>query len=339
MSHLILEHDGMASVRTVPWHKHLTGDKTNVMDKEPETVVEWLEAAKLGWRVIEEPVFRRVLVGMDEAGPVYHYTPVIDVEDTEWKMTLRSDIGGVLVVVTQDYKPVQNIEAFSFLDALLGGDVEFQTAGSIQNGKRVWVLAKVPGHVDLGGSPALRYLFCTNAHDGSQAVTAAFTNVEIVCANTLNYALKGARQSYKFRHTGNLTQKFAEARRVLGMEVSWSESMKQVADQLGLVKVTDKKALKMLENFTPCKIEDGLGTQAKNNREAARDAIMAIFHGEGPAGDTRANTGGTAWGLLRSMGEFADYGRRYTVRTDQMQRSFEDRSLKQEGLELVLASV
>jgi hypothetical protein len=36
------------------------------------------------------------------------------------------------------------------------------------------------------------------------------------------------------------------------------------------------------------------------------------------------------------LAEFADFGRRYTRRTAEMQRSFEDTQLKQRGLELVL---
>lgn len=343
MSHLILKHDGMASVRTVPWHKHLTGDKTTVLQEEPKSIVEWLQAAKLGWLNVQEPAYRRVLLGMDEDGPVYTYVPAVDVEDTAWMLNVRDDIQGILGVVTSDYKPVQNIEGFQFLDALLGGDVEFQTAGSIQNGKKVWVLAKLPEVVDLGGSPAFQYMFCTNAHDGSGSVTSAATNVEIVCANTLNYALRGAESGhqrvYKFRHTGNLTQKFAEARRVLDMTVGWGQSMKGVADKLGLVKWSDRKCLSVLKDLSACKVDDGMGTRAKENRDAARDAIMAIHRGEGVAGDTRANTGGTAWCLTRAIGEFSDYGRRYTVRTDQVARSFEDGSLKQEGLERVLAAV
>jgi phage/plasmid-like protein (TIGR03299 family) len=340
MSHLILEHDGMASVRTVPWHKHLTGDRTRVLEQEPTSIVEWLEVSGLGWRTLREPAYRRVLLADPDGGdPIETFVPAKDVEDVEWTFTIRSDIGGILGCVTDDYKEVHNIEGFQFLDALLGGDVEFQTAGSIQNGKRVWVLAKIPGAVDLAGSPAFTFMFCTNAHDGSGAVMVAATNVEIVCANTLNWAISGARRTWKFRHTGNLTQRFAEARQALNMTVGWSESAKAVADRLGVVQLSEKEEKKIVSGLSVCKVEDGMGTRAKQNREEIRDLILRINRGEGPAGDTRANTAGSAWCLVRSIGEFADWHRRYTVNTDQVRRSFEDGGLKQEGLDRVLAAV
>ena len=41
---------------------------------------------------------------------------------------------------------------------------------------------------------------------------------------------------------------------------------------------------------------------------------------------------------FNAIAEHLDYGRRYTTRTNQVQRSFEDTSLKQRALELVSAA-
>jgi elongation factor P hydroxylase len=41
---------------------------------------------------------------------------------------------------------------------------------------------------------------------------------------------------------------------------------------------------------------------------------------------------------LNAIAEHLDYGRRYTARTNQVQRSFEDTALKQRALDLVLAA-
>jgi hypothetical protein len=60
--------------------------------------------------------------------------------------------------------------------------------------------------------------------------------------------------------------------------------------------------------------------------------------GQGPAGDTSGNSSGTKWAAANAIAEYADFGRRYTWRTDQVQRSFEDTGLKQRGLELVLGA-
>ena len=49
----------------------------------------------------------------------------------------------------------------------------------------MWCLARLPGHVELGGDLSATYIYVANSHDGSMAVTAAVTPIRIVCANTL----------------------------------------------------------------------------------------------------------------------------------------------------------
>jgi hypothetical protein len=52
---------------------------------------------------------------------------------------------------------------------------------------------------------------------------------------------------------------------------------------------------------------------------------------------TSGNSPGTKWVAFNAIAEHLDYGRRYTARTNQVPRSFEDASLKQRALELVCA--
>jgi hypothetical protein len=75
---------------------------------------------------------------------------------------------------------------------------------------------------------------------------------------------------------------------------------------------------------------------AAERGERAKAAELDLFRGQGPVGDTRGNSPGTKWAAVNAIAGYADFGRRYTRRTDQMQRSFEDTGLKQRGLELVL---
>jgi len=77
---------------------------------------------------------------------------------------------------------------------------------------------------------------------------------------------------------------------------------------------------------------------ARANRERAIERVLAIFRGRGGAGDTTGNSSGTKWTGFNAIAEHLDYGRRYTARTNQVQRSFEDTALKQRALELVSAA-
>jgi len=55
----------------------------------------------------------------------------------------------------------------------------------------------------------------------------------------------------------------------------------------------------------------------------------STFGGRGEAGDTIGNSPGTKWVAFNAIIEHPDYGRRYTTRTNQVQRSFEATGLKQ----------
>lgn len=66
--------------------------------------------------------------------------------------------------------------------------------------------------------------------------------------------------------------------------------------------------------------------------------MLAIFRGRGIAGDTTGTSPGTKWTAFNAIAEHLDYGPRYTPRTNQVQRSFEDPALKQRALDLVVAA-
>ena len=83
-------------------------------------------------------------------------------------------------VVGERYRIVQNHEAFAFVDQLLGSAIHFETAGSLHGGRRVWVLATLPEHVEVGGDAVRPYALLMNSQDGSTAVAAATTPIRVV---------------------------------------------------------------------------------------------------------------------------------------------------------------
>ena len=230
-----------------------------------------------------------------------------------------------------------------FLDALISSDMHFETAGSLWGGRRVWVLARLPEYVELGGDLSATYVYVANSHDGSMAVTAAVTPIRIVCANTLGAALRqaehgvAAQRTFRFRHTGNLQAKFAEARQVLGMTINYQKQFKELADRMASSRSPSGRS-----SAACC------GTCGRSTRNSARSpaptasgrssACSRSSAAAGIAGDTTGNSPGTKWVAFNAIAEHLDYGRRYTSRTNQVQRSFEDTALKQRALELVLAA-
>jgi phage/plasmid-like protein (TIGR03299 family) len=326
MSHGIMENDTMFSVRERPWH-----GLGVILPEHPENIDDALEKAGLTWEVVQKPLYIMEQPPFAEEG--------FPKEVPGWVANTRTDTDSVLGIVTNDYRVVSNREAFAWLDTLLGTEVDFETAGSLYNGKRVWVLAKLPENVEVGGDEVQRFVYCANSHDGSMAVTAAATNIRVVCNNTLTWAIQNsAQRSYKFRHTGDLATKLDEARKVMSIALDWNAAFKELGDELASTPMPDYQFdMKVVSPLLDLKNTE-LGDRARANREEARGMLMDLFRGDGPNGDTVGNSPQTKWCAANAVAEYADWYRRYTTRTDQMSRSFEDSTLKQRGLELVVAA-
>jgi phage/plasmid-like protein (TIGR03299 family) len=336
MSHGITNHDQMFSVREVPWH-----GLGVVLDEYPTSIDEALEKAGLGWRVTPGDVLViKAPEWTDDFGTKH---PAELVPAKGFKANLRDDTGEVLGIVSDEYEVVDNRDAFRFLDALIGSDMHFETAGSLWGGRRVWCLTRLPEYVELGGDLSATYVYVANSHDGSMAVTAAVTPIRIVCANTLGAALRHAehgvhaQRTFRFRHTGNLQSKFAQARQVLGMTIDYQQQFKVLADRLALEPISER-ALEHNVLRHLWVIDEPQGKVARANRERTIGRVLDVFHGRGAAGDTTGNSSGSKWVGYNAIAEHLDYGRRYTTRTNQIQRSFEDTALKQRALELVIAA-
>jgi phage/plasmid-like protein (TIGR03299 family) len=336
MSHGITATDQMFSVRAMPWH-----GLGAVLGEYPRSIDEALDKAGLGWKVTHGDVLVvKTPEWTDDFGSKH---PPELVPAKGFKANLREDTGDVLGIVSDEYGVVENVDAFRFLDALIGSEMHFETAGSLWGGRRVWVLARLPEYVELGGDRSATYIYVANSHDGSMAVTAAVTPIRIVCANTLGAALRRAEhgvsapRAFRFRHTSNLQTKFVEAREVLGMTIDYQKQFKELADRLALQPINAHSLERSVLRHLWVTDED-MGKLARANRERAIESVLAIFHGGGSAGDTSGNSPGTKWVAFNAIAEYLDYGRRYTARTNQVQRSFEDASLKQRALELISAA-
>lgn len=173
--------------------------------------------------------------------------PEIDVPD--FFATIRTDTEQVLGVVGKDYEVVQNTDAFSFFDAIVGGDgIQYETAGALGKGERIFITAKLPGYIKVGNDDLIeKYLFLTTSHDGYGSILAAFTPVRIVCANTLNAALRNYSNSIKIRHTANAKQRLEQAHKVMGIANKLTEQMETIFNHWAKVRITDPAIKKLIQ--------------------------------------------------------------------------------------------
>lgn len=149
----------------------------------------------------------------------------------------------------KDYEVVQNIDAFSFFDAIVGGDgIQYETAGALGKGEKIFITAKLPGYIKVGNDDMIeKYLFLTTSHDGYGSIMAAFTPVRIVCNNTLNAALRNHTNSIKIRHTANAKERLEEAHKVIGISNQLSQQLDGIFNQWAKVRITDKEVQKLIQ--------------------------------------------------------------------------------------------
>jgi phage/plasmid-like protein (TIGR03299 family) len=173
-----------------------------------------------------------------------------EVEVPNFFATVRSDTDEALGVVGKDYHVVQNVDAFSFFDSIVGGGdgILYETAGALGRGERVFITAKLPDYIKVGRNDLIeQYLFLTTSHNGSGSITAAFTPVRIVCQNTLNAAMRSNANGIKIKHTANAHDRLKQAHQLMGITNQLGQEMEQLFNHWAKVRITDRQVKKLVQ--------------------------------------------------------------------------------------------
>lgn len=270
--------ESMFYVRETPWH----GLGTKV--KEAPASNDALILAGLNWQVLQEPIFTAA------SEPIEGYK--VNVRDSDRK---------ALGVVTDRYKVIQNNEAFAFTDELLGEGVRYETAGSLQGGKKVWLLAHMPREYIISGEQISPYLVFSNTHDGSGAIKVALTPIRVVCQNTLNLALAKANRCWSMIHTGDIHEKMQEARDTLLRAEYYMQELGQEFENLRMKKLSDRQVMEYIEILLPLE-DNSTPQQTKNIRKLREDMKMRYFD----APDLQ-HVGKNAYRFVNAVSDFATH--------------------------------
>ena len=270
--------ESMFYVRETPWH----GLGTKVL--EAPASKDALQLAGLNWRVMQEPI----------------YTAMEELVDG-YKANVRDSDRKVLGVVTDRYRVIQNDEAFAFTDGLLGEGVKYETAGSLQGGRKVWLLAHMPHEYIISGERISPYLLFSNTHDGSGAIKVALTPIRVVCQNTLNLALARAKRSWSMIHTGDIKEKMQEAKDTLFLAEKYMDELGKEFESLRMKKLTDKQVMEYIEILLP--VEDGSTPQQEKNMKRLRED-MKIRYFDAP---DLQGVGKNAYRFVNAVSDFATH--------------------------------
>lgn len=281
MSHELEFVDGkaqMAYVGDVPWH----GLGTRVpADLTPQQM---LEVAGLDWTVKKVPGF-----AYDEDADIMH--------QLKKEALIRSSDNTMLDVVSEDWNPVQNQEAFEFFnDFIAAGDMEMHTAGSLKNGQIVWALAKVKESFELfGGDKIDSHLLFSNFHRYGFSTDVRFTPIRVVCNNTLTLSLSSnVERMVKVSHRKKFDPDSVKL--VLGVAAEKLAKYKEMAAFLGSKKAKQEDIVQYF-----CRVFPVSGSVKDISKNAEK--VMEIVHTQ--PGTQYAP--GTWWQQYNAVTYFTDH--------------------------------
>lgn len=218
-------------------------------------------------------------------------------------VNVRSDTGDPFGVVGKIYTPVQNRDAFEFLQDLGdNGDVIWESAGQTARG-RVFVSMKLPENlrIDAEGinDEIIPFVTAFNSHDGESPFQLVTTPWRTICGNTERFALRDAYTRWTVRHTTSATAKIAESRRTLGLSLRYYDQLVIEETQLAQTKATSDDVTALINDIWKREEVETVRTRLTNDRRTEK--IQSIFRGE------TALVGSTAYAAERSVTAYLDH--------------------------------
>jgi phage/plasmid-like protein (TIGR03299 family) len=280
----------MMYVGEVPWH----GLGTEL--KEPATAGEAINAAKLDWEVMKLPLF----VHKDSRAALRVENRYGIVRRDLWE---TGDCV-VLGIVGPQYTPLQNSEAFRFFDPIVGkGEAIFHTAGVLDGGRRVWMLAKLPGCIRVVRDDDVhKYLLLSNSHDGSSAVQVKFTPIRVVCQNTLTMALSRG-PTVRVVHTRNVKERLANAEKALGIIRGRYDEIEDAFKKMVQVQMRDER----LRGYLNAVFPDPADPEDRRQRSRVEsDRMWATYFFDEGKGNMAPSVRGTLWAAYNGVTELID---------------------------------
>lgn len=215
-----------------------------------------------------------------------------------------------LGVVGERYTPIQNEALTEFADALVDeSGAHYETAGSLRDYTQTFITMKMPRTMVLTGLDGSQdvsewYLALFNSHDGSSSMFGLITNVRVVCANTANAAISGAKSKFTIRHTSGWKASVQQAREQLGLAFEYEEAFEAEAQALFNQPFTNSEMKAFTEELVElAKAEADSATATRRQNEA--NAIYKLWVSSPTIKGTPI--AGTKYGAFNAVTEYVDH--------------------------------
>ncbi len=269
-----------------PWH----GLGTALAEAD---LYDWSSASKkagLDWAVELVP-----LVTADTQAKVDH------------RAVRRTSDGRTLGVVGPRYHPLQNKDAFGWFQPFLDArEAALHTAGSLRQGSRIWVLARLNRDplVIAAGDEVEKFILLSHGHDGSLAVRAGFTPIRVVCQNTLSMAHgSDASKLIRIKHTRDVLENLANVREIMDLANQEFEATAEQYRRLARKSVNQADLRRYVKRVLKIEDEDSPSTRSRN----IMDEIIRLA--EAGRGNDLPSVRGTLWTAYNGVSEWLTYNR------------------------------
>ena len=257
----------------------------NLPDNKVETI---FEATGLNWKVEQHPVFT------SENGIHFNNIKTLTAN-------YRSDNKQFMGMVhPNNYKVVQNNEAFNFIDEL--PNFEFEKVGLFNNGKKVFVVGKSNEQIDIDGSGDLVnfYLTFLHGHDGKSGIRFILSPVRMFCMNQLNMMLETAKFKYNIAHTGDIQTKLNQIQKAIANSKNYVMDLQTTINNMISTKTT-KPIEKFAMELIPEEEKDT--TLIISRKEEVRATIISLYNNK----DDIQNYKGTNFGIISAVSDYLSH--------------------------------
>jgi len=222
----------------------------------------------------------------------------------EKKAIIREDTREILGITTDKYKIVQNKNAFSFFDVVVGeGQAIYHSAGALGKGERIWILAKLPNDIIINSEDKVeKYLCLTNSHDGKSSLRMYFTPVRVVCQNTLNMSMSDAKNGISIRHSGDIKSKINQAREILGISINYYNQFSETIKKFETIDMQKETLNAYFDKVLNINDEEEMSTRKENQKH---DLLCLFENGKGQ----KLGNKHSLWKAYNSITEYVDHKR------------------------------
>ena len=269
--------------------------------------------------------------GLDFTIELQEISTASGVQVPGFRAVVRTDTNKALSVVSDQYSVLQNRDAVSFFDPLITDNKAiFETAGSLQDGRTIWLLAKLnadPIKI-IGEDIVEQYFLLTNNHTGTRATKGRFTPIRVVCANTLGWALnRKVKEEISIKHIGDVASRVVFAGELLASAGKFYNELTDGYRQMTKVKLNAKQTLSYIkESLRPYKskqinedVEEIEEVEEESSSRLLKEVDNVLNLTETGRGANIKGVRGTLWGTYNAITEYVDHVKSANSRTSSTQ--------------------